>query len=463
MSPEQIEGEEADSRADIFAFGAVLYEMVTGRKAFAGRTQASLIGNILNNDPPSISSIVPVTPPALDRLVRRCLAKDREARWQSARDLRDELEWIAHGDATQAATVSTPTPSPWRERAGWIAAAAVAAVAVVLWASTKGPGRTAASTSAGTMRLNIATPPGTDLTDFAISPDGRSLVYKAAIDGQRQLWLRPFDSGAPRPLEGTAGATAPFWAPDSRSIAFFSGGQLRRLDLENGLVRTLAPGATARGGSWGVQNLILFANGSAGSLSTVAASGGDVREVTHVERPRQVGHRYPHFLPDGRHFLYYSLGDRENRGVYLGDVSGGAGRRLIDGDSAAVFLAPDRVLYAREGALWARPLDMTALQLVGEAELISRQVALDGRLFGNVALPETAPGMIAYIGPAPPGSSSSGSIAPDGRSVPRGTQTRRSRRDSNCRPMGERWCFAARSTAIPISGRSISRAICAAG
>jgi serine/threonine protein kinase len=394
MSPEQLEGQEADARADIFSFGVVLYEMLTGRKAFEGKTQANLIGEILKSEPPSIVSLIPSASPALDRLVQKCLAKDREARWQSARDLHDELEWIARGNATAATTVAAS--SRWRERAGWIAAAVVAAIGAVIWITTANQNRPTTSSNGPTMRLQIMTPATADMTSFAIAPDGRTLAYQTGSGGNSQLWLRPFDSGVPHALEGTAGAAQPFWSPDSRSLAFFAAGQLKRLDLESGVVRTIAPGATPRGGSWGAQNVIIFTSGSAGSLSAVSANGGEVTEVTHVDRPKQSSHRFPHYLPDGRSFLYYSVGDRQARGVYISDGKGPAGRRLTDADSAAVFFAPDRVLYAQHGALWSRQLDMATLQMVGDPELISKQVALDARLFGNIALAETALGMIAY-------------------------------------------------------------------
>ena len=279
--------------------------MLTGRKAFEGKTQASLIGDILRTEPPPISSVMPTVPVTLSRLVKKCLAKDREARWQSARDLRDELEWIAHGDATATATRTTVTTSSRRRaRVGWIAAAAVAAIAISFFAATMGRDRAPAVVTGATMHLEIVTPPGTDLTGFALSPDGRSLVYTASVSGQSQLWLRALDTGVARLLMGSAAETGPFWAPDSRAIAFFSGGQLRRLDLETGLIRSLAPATSTRGGSWGAQNIIVFASGSAGSLSAVSANGGDVTDITRVDRPRQTGHRFPHFLPDGRHFLY---------------------------------------------------------------------------------------------------------------------------------------------------------------
>ena len=171
---------------------------------------------------------------------------------------------------------------------------------------------------------------------------------------------------------------------------------MKRIDLESGLVRTLASAPQPRGGTWGSTGKIMFASGSAGSLNTVPAGGGEVQAVTRLDRPRQTGHRFPHFLPDGRHFLFYSIGTAEGRGVYLGDLGSTATERLFDADSAAVFSAPDFVLFARQGVLWAQRMEMTELRPVGDPAAVSAKVAVSGELFGDIALSETAPGLIAY-------------------------------------------------------------------
>ena len=398
MAPEQLEGQEADERSDLFSFGAVLYEMLAGRKAFEGRTSASLIGAILRDDPPPVSTLRALSPPSLDRVVKKCLEKDSEARWHSARDLHDELVWIA-ADAARPSPVGAPAAASraWRERAGWIAAVAIAAVSAAFW--VLGPGGRGAATStsdAQEMRLQIVTPPGASLSGFAISPDRHALVYQATIEGRSQLWIRSLDSDTVRPLDGTTDGIAPFWSPDSRSIGFFTSDQLKRIDLDGGLVRILASAPAPRGGTWGASGTILFAAGSAGSLNAVPAAGGDVTVATRVDRPRQTGHRFPHFSQDGRHFLFYSLGSLEGRGVYLGTLGSTEATRLFDADSAAVFAAPDQVMFARGGALWMQRLDPASLRPVGEPLPVSTQVAMSGDLFGDVALTETAPGLIAY-------------------------------------------------------------------
>ena len=395
MAPEQLEGQEADARTDLFSFGAVLYEMMTGRRAFEGATNASLIGAILKDEPPPVSTLRPLAPTALDRVVTKCLAKDPPARWQSAGDLHDQLRWLA-ADRSTGSPAPSSAPRPWPQRAGWIAAAAVAVLASALW--VLGPARAMPlPPDLEELRLQIVTRDGS-LVGFAISPDRRALVYQASKEGASQLWLRALDSDTPQPLAGTEGAApwAPFWAPDGRAIGFFAGNQLKRIDLDSGLVRTLANAPLPRGGSWGAKDTILFAAGSAGALNALPAQGGNPATVTHVDRPRQTGHRFPHFFADGQHFLFYSTGDREGRGVYVGTLGSTSGQRLFDADSAAVFLAPDWVLFGRQGALWAQRLDMTALRPLGEPAPVAPQLAVNADIFGAAALSETTPGLIAY-------------------------------------------------------------------
>ena len=204
-----------------------------------------------------------------------------------------------------------------------------------------------APTAAPEMRLEIVTPPGADVSGFAISPDGRTLVFQAAVDGKNQLWLRPLDSETARPLAGTEGGTFPFWSPDNQSVAFFAGGQLRRIDVASGFVQNLAEAPlNTRGGAWNAAGTILFTRSSTEPLFRVPASGGKAVAATEVIAPH-LGHRYPQFLPDGQHFLFFAFGPPDSQGVYAGSLDSMKATRLLDAESAPIFAPPNYVLFAR--------------------------------------------------------------------------------------------------------------------
>jgi hypothetical protein len=235
MAPEQLEGKDTDGRTDIFAFGAVLFEMLTGKKAFEGSSPASLIASILEHDPAPVSSLQPLVPPSIDRVVQACLAKDPDDRWQTARDLIRELNWIA--DAGTATTSTTALPRAHRrERIAWISTAVAMLAVIVLGIVMSGR----AVPDLPVTRLDVVTPPTSDPFAFALSPDGRQLVFAATEETGARLWRRSLDQATAQPLTGTDGARAPFWAPDGRAIGFFAGGKLKRLDLDGGLPQVLA-------------------------------------------------------------------------------------------------------------------------------------------------------------------------------------------------------------------------------
>src|SRR5262245_44274748 len=358
MAPEQIEGQEADARTDIFAFGAMLHEMVTGRKAFAGKTQASLIGAILKDEPPPPSTLQPITPPTLDRLIATCLSKDPDDRWQTARDLLRELRWIAEGRATALPVVARAGPR--RERLALLFVSAVlivvSALAGVLWAER------VPAPAPRLVRFDIITPLSSDPSSFALSPDGRQLVFAALSDGATKLWVRSLDATTPRSIAGTDGASYPFWSPDSRSIAFFADGKLKRIDVSGGTPQVLADAPGGRGGTWNDDGLILFTPSQqqvdpTSVITRVSASGGSVTPVTHLA-PGKGSHRWPQFLPDGRRFLFLSaLGRADANGVYLGSLDGREPIRLMAADSAALFAPPKTLLVVRQGVLRAIPFD----------------------------------------------------------------------------------------------------------
>ena len=257
MAPEQLEGQEADARTDIFAFGAVLYEMVTGKKAFEGKSQASLIHSIMGVDPPPMYSLQPLTPPVLEHVVHCCLAKDADDRWQSASDVMRELKWIVETDAQLSTAAQSQAPAfRRRERIVWASALGfvmLIAAGAVVWMRAA-----AAVVPSPETRLEITTPPTSDPISFAISPDGRRLVLVASGDGQPRLWLRPLDATATQPLAGTEAASFPFWSPDSRSIAFFANGKLKRLDIGSGPPQVIADALAGRGRAWSDDGTILF-------------------------------------------------------------------------------------------------------------------------------------------------------------------------------------------------------------
>jgi hypothetical protein len=347
MAPEQIEGQDADARTDIFAFGVVVYEMVSGRKAFGGTMSASLFRAILTDQPPPLSMVQPVTPAALDRTVRRCLAKEPDARWQTARDLLEELKWIA-AEGERAAPVAT-TGDRWRARVArpMVATTFIVAILTVL-ALLMRP----AAPEPIVTRFDVVTPPTADPFSFALSPNGRQLAFVATFDGIPRLWLRSFDSGDTRPLVGTEGASYPFWKPDRSAIGFFAQGKLKRVAAAgNELPQPLTNVAGARGGTWNQDDIILYAPQQSGLMQITAAGGTPVRATQLA--PGQGTHRWPQFLPDGRRFLFLAaLGLPSAGGVYIGSLDGREPIRVLTGEPAAVYAPPGYLLRGFTTYLW---------------------------------------------------------------------------------------------------------------
>ena len=376
MSPEQLEGEEADSRADVFALGAVLYEMATGRRAFQGKSAASLIAAILSGERPSIMRDVPLAPPALDRLVRTCLAREPDERWQSARDVGLQLKWIAEGGDASAAVAAGATHRGFSARVGWtIAAVALAAAA---WFALRPLEGRPSTTHVARFRLTL---PGTTDDLARVSPDGRHLAVSVASGGRRQIWLRAIDDLDARPLSGTEGVRSFFWSPDSGSIGFFSEGRLKKLAIDGGLPQALcdAPGSgPAQMGAWGRDGTILFgvseAPGHEDGLYRVSADGGAPTPVTlRDETGAEVRHGWPFwpsFLPDGRHFLSLCELAAEEPATCITALGSGRTRRLLDVPSYAEYAPPGYLLYSRQGVLVAQAFDLRALSVRGETSPI---------------------------------------------------------------------------------------------
>jgi serine/threonine protein kinase len=359
MAPEQLEGREADPRTDIFAFGALVHEMATGRKAFEAPTPVASIGAILHTEPAPMSSLRPGIPAALDRVVTRCLARDPEQRWQSARDLRAELEWIA-GSSNPAPRHERPaTHRRRREALAWsVAAVCVSALLASLVFAGRSPDEPR------TVHLSIL--PAQPIGDFAFSPDGRHLVYVAGGQESGRLWIQPLDSANPRPLEGTEGAATPFWSPDGRFVAFGARGQLKKVAVSGGPVHTLCDARSIIGGAWSPDDEIVFTPGNRMPLYRVPAAGGSAVPVTTLDAGQQT-HRWPHFLPDGRRFLFLARSTRpETGGIYVGSLDAPAVARIMPAESSAAYAPPGYLLFVRDGALLAQRMDASTLRMDGD-------------------------------------------------------------------------------------------------
>lgn len=399
MAPEQIEGAEADARTDIFAFGAVLYEMTTGAHAFAGKTQASLIASILKEEPRPAGELQPMTPPALDRVIRRCMAKEPDDRWQTARDLMLEIKWISEAGSQAGVAIPVRARRKNRERLAWSLAGVggIAAVALVagmfLRPSLEPP---------TAMRLSILPPAGatmfTGQPQVKVSPDGRAVVFVANDSvGTAQLWLRRFDVRAARPLSGTTNAQLPFWSPDSRAIAFFTNdGKLARLNVPEGSPQVVCDAPDGRGGAWGSSGVIVFAPESGGALFKVAATGGTPVVATVLDTTRsEEAHRWPQFLPDGNHFLYASLPARDNGfDTYVASIEGGTPQRVVSADGVAVYAEPGYVLFSRDQSLIAQRFDMGKHVLTGAPIPLDEEPGQNGGWTGAPALHASATGTI---------------------------------------------------------------------
>src|SRR2546426_797921 len=384
MAPEQLEGKETDARTDIFALGTVLYEMATGQRAFKGKSQASLIAAILTSEPPPISSLQPMTPPALDRLVKTCLAKDPDERWQSAHDLTHELRWIAEGGSQAGLPAPLRAIRTGRERI-WIAASVLLGVAVVLLGILYAR---AGKVGQEVVRASIEFPPGSRFvftSDVAgppaISPDGRALVYGATDErGARRLWLQRLDTSDAHPLSGTEDAKYPFWSPDSRSVTFFAGGELKRLEVSGGLPVAICSTGDGRGGTWGDDGTILFSPEYRAGLFRVPASGGEPAPVTRLDEATHSSHRWPQLLPDGSHFLYLGIShDRtksENDALYWASLDGRENRMLMRSGANAIY-ASGNLLYVRDTNLVAQPFDPARGELRGEPVTVASNVEYD--------------------------------------------------------------------------------------
>ena len=396
MSPEQVLGEEADNRADIFAFGLILYEMLAGRPAFEGASAVAVMSAILRDEPPELVESNDKIPPQLDRLVRRCLEKRPERRFHSAHDLGLALEVLSATSGsrleTQSAALSGAAKTqaeargprlPNRKRLVWIAITALlllAALPFVIAYIQRAPVTTRAVRS-------FILPPEKSIFNFVglnagpvtVSPDGRRLAFVAsASEGRNLLWVRPLDALSAQQLAGTEGAFHPFWSPDSRFLGFFADGKLKKIDAAGGPPITLCEAPMGRGGTWNLNGVIIFAPNNTGALHRVSASGGASSEVTKLDEARgELSHRWPCFLPDGRHFLYLGRGsilsEGETAAICVASLDSQGSKLLLRANSNTAY-TQGHLLYLREGALLAQPFDARRLETTGDAFPIAEQI-----------------------------------------------------------------------------------------
>jgi len=385
MAPEQIEGKEADARSDLFALGAVLYEMATGKRPFEGKSQISVASAILEKDPEPMRVTQPLTPAAFEHVVETLLAKDPEGRFQSAHDVRLELEWIGKNlpqlNAPAAAAVTNPW-LPWRAWAVTAAALAVAITLAILHFAARAPKTL--------VRTQIAS---SDKWDFdfvgdnagppVISPDGARLVFSAHAQGKQQLFLRSMDNLTPQPISGTDNATFPFWSPDSRSVGFLAEGKLKRMDISGGPAIIICDAPVGRGASWASSGTILFSPLFASPIDQVPATGGTPVAVTKLSE-KYTTHRWPTFLPDGKHFLYLAANHAApatgDTAVFWASVDGKQNKMVVLTPSNALY-ASGYLLFVRQNALMAQPFDPSTGELKGQATVLNDDVQVDSSVW----------------------------------------------------------------------------------
>jgi serine/threonine protein kinase/Tol biopolymer transport system component len=374
MSPEQAKGLEVDPRSDMFSFGSVLFEMLTGRLAFQGDTVADILASVLAREP-DLHSLPPNLNPRIKELLQRCFQKNPKRRWQAAGDLRAEVETVAA--VPRAASVEAGRVLPiWKRALSWgISALAVLAFSVVAYRHFEEQTRV--------LRLSVLFPEKASFNPGslpAVSPDGMHIAYAVVTEGQQRLWVRDLDSPNARLLSGTEGTVNPFWSPDSRWIGFFADGRLKKIEATGGPIATLCPAVQGRGGTWNKDDVILFGASQVTGLYRVSAGGGTPVPVTPIDKAAgERYHRTPSFLPDGHHFLYTALNqDLEKNAIYIADLNSAdesRGRRLLMvASSNAVYVAPGYLLFARDGTLMAQPFDAGKGQITGEAVHVAEQI-----------------------------------------------------------------------------------------
>jgi Tol biopolymer transport system component len=398
MAPEQLEGREADGRTDIFALGAVLYEMATGRKSFSGNSQASLISAIMQTDPAPISSVQPTSPPTLDRVVKTCLAKDPEDRWQSAGDVAKELKWIAEGSQAQ---LLAPAAAPRRSRLG--VGAAIVAFALGCLVAGFGIrwllGRQPRLETPKPTWLSILVAPDTPISAYGahrvvLSPDGSHLVFGAEQGGTPRLYMRSLDKLDVTPIRDSEGAVSPFFSPDSRWLAFFTGSRLVKAPVDGGALQTICETSEVRGATWGSDGAIVFSSGTSGLRRVSAAGGISEILITPDFKHGEAGFYWPQFLPGNETVLFASFFSGRGHVSTL-SLKTKKRRELIEGDGP-YYSPTGHLLFTRGNSLFAAPFDLARLELTGPAIAILEGVKLLST-FRSPQFSFSPNGMLAYV------------------------------------------------------------------
>ncbi len=379
MAPEVLQGQEADARSDIFSFGAVLYEMITGKRAFEGKSQISVASAILEKDPELITKVQPMAPAALDHVIGDCLAKDPESRWQNAADVARQLRWVASSSSSVSAAPPIRLRRRLRERLLWGALAA-ALLAVLVWSNLR------ERDPAQTLRSYLPPPAevGFDFTgDFsgppAIAPDGTAVAFCARNQKERDsIWVQSLNDLTAKKLEGTDGGTFPFWSPDKKFLGFFADGHLKKVPAAGGPVTVLVETPNPRGGSWNQDNVIIYEPDYRDSLWRISAAGGTPVRLTKLEAGRHTTHRWPKFLPDGKHFLFFATNHSggSEQGIYLGSLADGSFKHVLDADSDAQY-ASGYLLFHLQSALLAQKFDLGTGVVSGDPVPVANLVEYD--------------------------------------------------------------------------------------
>jgi eukaryotic-like serine/threonine-protein kinase len=411
MAPEQIEGRDADARSDIFAFGALLFEMMTGRVAFEGGSRAGVISAILKDEPLPVSLVQPAAPPALDRIISTCLAKDPDDRYQSARDLVRDLRWVASGSSDQGASHRTVVATARSNRIAWLVAAALTG-GVIAVAAMEMRRASAPLPAAGQTRFTIPPPENASFAaplrggsgvavQLAVSPDGRHIVFVARAGNTYQIWLRPVGTLAATQIPGTEGGTRPFWSPDSRSIGFFADGKLKTVQIAGGPPIVVCDAPFGTGGSWSRDGVIVFAPGPAqGGLMRVSSSGGIPAVATTLDKANgEDVHRWPYFLPDGQHFLYTAITGTccpasTPAVIRMASLEEpGSDATLFQAESSVSY-ASGYLIFAQDDTLMARPFDPDTRELRGDAFPLAERISREGSRYVGASVSQN--GVLVY-------------------------------------------------------------------